>query len=315
MLTAFDSLAQTLPRIALMLFCGTVVIITAGEIGRAVRVRRGCRLIVAWTTALSAVVGGCLAFRSFCHFSIQTTSSDPLSLAGLLEFVSEERVPIAAAMAVGVLVASACWRSASGRDVGAATVLGEKPYKAAAIGALGEALVAGRLRECGYPTLRNVILQSATHFVEIDVVVRVLDGIVVLETKTWSGFVSGAADAACWTRLGRGGRVDVLPNAVRQNMTHVVAAENIVADPAVRVRKYVVGAGSATFSLELARHIMSLDDLGGVMSRHAPPEVVASPAIDRAWSRLQSEAMRGERRRAAHVAHAQSYKRYCLGMG
>lgn len=315
MRSAFGPLAQTLPRVALILFCGTVAIIAAGEIGRAVHMGCGSRLTVAWTVALLAVVGGCLAFRSFAQFGSQMAPSDPLSLAGLLAFASEQRVPIAAAAAVGVLVATACWRRAAGRNVSAAAVLGEKPDKAAAIGALGEALVAGRLREWGYPTLRNVILQSATQSIEIDVLVRVADGIVVLETKTWSGFVSGAADSACWTRLGRGGRADVLSNAVRQNLTHVVAAENIVADPAVWIRGYVVSAGSATFSMELAPHIVSLDDLGTVMGRHAPPAVAGNPSADRAWSRLQGESMRSESRRVAHVVHARFYKRFLAGMG
>jgi hypothetical protein len=142
MRSAFGPLAQTLPWVALILFCGTIAIIAAGEIGRAVRACRVRRLVVASAVALLAVVGGCVAFRSLAQLGSPSASSNPLSLAGLLAFASGERVPIAAAVAVGALVAATCWHGAGGRDVSAVAVPGEKPDKAAAIGALGEALVA-----------------------------------------------------------------------------------------------------------------------------------------------------------------------------
>ena len=306
--TAFRPLALTLPRVALVLFCGAVAIIAAGEIRRAVRARRGRRLLVAWTVALLATFGSCLAFRNLAQLGRRVASAEPLTLAGLIAFASQECVPIAVAAAMGLLLAARRWRPGGGRDASAAAILAELPDRAAAIGALGEALGAGRLRERGRPTLRNVILPSGTHSVKIDALVCAADGIVVLETKTWSGFVSGAADSARWMRRGKDGRVDVLPNAVRQNLAHVVAVESIVMDRALWVRGYVVSAGSATFSTELSPYVVPLDNLGAVLRAHSRPGAGDNAAINRAWARLQIEATRSGPRRAAHIVRARSHK-------
>ena len=82
-----------------------------------------------------------------------------------------------------------------------------QPDRAAALGApgaLGEALVAGVLRDMGWPVLRNVVLCERGRSTEIDVIARAPGALVVLEVKTWSGFIDGTAEDAAWTRHSRG---------------------------------------------------------------------------------------------------------------
>ena len=67
---------------------------------------------------------------------------EPLGLGGLA-FASAERIPIAAAVTVGVLIATALWLRTQARGVRPACVLTEKPDLAAPIGAGGGTLVAG----------------------------------------------------------------------------------------------------------------------------------------------------------------------------
>jgi hypothetical protein len=107
------------------------------------------------------------------QFGVRRSLLEPLSFGGLAAVASAERI----SMTVGALIAAAMWRRTRARDVGAARVLTEEPDQAAAIGALGEALVAGKMSALGWPVLRNVILLDGTHSVEIDLLVRISDGI------------------------------------------------------------------------------------------------------------------------------------------
>ena len=66
-----------------------------------------------------------------------------------------------------------------------------RKLRSVAIGALGEALVRAELEVLGWPMLRNVILGAPGRNVEIDHLARAPGGVVVLETKTYSGHVDG----------------------------------------------------------------------------------------------------------------------------
>jgi hypothetical protein len=122
-----------------------------------------------------------------------------------------------------------------GRDGSETEAQEAQPGRAAAIGGVGEALVAGRLREIGWPILRNVVLRERAGSAEIDILARAPGALIVLEVKTWSGRIEGTASAASWTRHGADGRVMTVPNAVRQNLAHIAAVEWAIGDSRVRV--------------------------------------------------------------------------------
>ena len=101
--------------------------------------------------------------------------------------------------------------------------------------------------------LYNVILvEGFGRTVEIDHLVRVPDGILVLETKTYAGFIDGGADAPYWTQHLAGGRCTTILNPAIQNFGQMRAVERFVADPFVRVRGFVVSAGTARFADAIA---------------------------------------------------------------
>jgi hypothetical protein len=118
---------------------------------------------------------------------------------GRIDFASAERIPIAAAMTVDVLIATALWLRTQARGARPACVLTEKPDLAAPVGACGGTLVAGEVSALGWPVLRNVILTDGAHSMEIDLLVRVSDGILVLEAKTPADFISGLEARPIWT--------------------------------------------------------------------------------------------------------------------
>ena len=193
------------------------------------------------------------------------------------------------------------------RDRGATDAQPARPDRAAALGALGEALVAGVLRDMGWPSLRNVVLYESDASVEIDILVRAPSSIVVLEVKTWSGFIDGTAGAAEWGRIGAGGSEASVPNAVRQNVAHVRIVERAIGDRDISVPGLVVSAGRARFSAPLRAHIVPLVDLAEVLQAlEARPWLHKQPSLDRAWALLAREAEASASRREAHAARVRS---------
>jgi len=189
------------------------------------------------------------------------------------------------------------------RDGGATEAQEAQPDRAAAVGGLGEALVAGRLGETGWPALRNVVLRERGGSAEIDLLARAPNAVVVLEVKTWSGFIQGAASAASWIRHGGEGRELTVPNAVQQNLAHVAAVERAIGDSGVPVWGLVVCAGHARFAAPLRPHAVAVSAIGDVLQAQAKQARAADQdRIDRAWARLRQEAERSAGRQAAHIA-------------
>ena len=187
-------------------------------------------------------------------------------------------------------------------ESGVSVVQEDQPDRAAALGALGEALVAGALRDMGWPVLRNVVLRERGRSTEIDVIARAPGALVVLEVKTWSGLIQGEAGAAQWARHGRGGEVVALPNAVAQNRVHVAAVERTISDRSVPVCGLVVGAGHARYSPALLAHVVPVAELPGVLrGANAIHDGADAARVERAWATLGREADASPARQAEHV--------------
>ena len=188
------------------------------------------------------------------------------------------------------------------REAGEMDAQEAQPNRAAALGALGEALVAGALRDMGWPVLRNVVLRERGRSAEIDVIAWAPAALVVLEVKTWSGLIQGAAQAASWTRHGRGDEAVAMPNAVTQNRAHVAAVERAIGDREVPVWGLVVSAGHARFAPALRAHVVPAADLAGVLRDSARGDHGERRKIERAWAALSREASRSPERQAGHIA-------------
>ena len=179
-----------------------------------------------------------------------------------------------------------------------------RALRAEIAGRKGEDAVARELARPGLPSLRNVILSDGDGWAELDHVVRMRAGTVVLETKNWSGWVSGELEAAeWWQHRPDGSAPQARYNPVLQNRRHVRTVVDFLAGLPVSVRGYVVGAGSARFGPPLSWAVVPLAELATAL---VPPADTCedSLSLDEAWRRLADAAALGAPHREAHVAYA-----------
>ena len=162
--------------------------------------------------------------------------------------------------------------------------------------------MARELKRLGAQALSDVILEDERGLTQIDHLVRGTDRLLVLETKTLGGRISGTPLCASWTQhLGHGEleRVTVFQSPLWQNLRHVRAAEAFVAPLGVPVIGHVVMAGPAALSAELQTVVTPLAALAGVIA--APMPLAAGRDTEAAWGRLTLAAAAGGARREEHA--------------
>jgi len=176
-----------------------------------------------------------------------------------------------------------------------------REVKAGITGQKGEAAVARHLAHLGASALHDVILEDSRGLTQIDHLVLGLDAIIVIETKTFSGFITGSLHSNEWTQhLAQAATWTTFQNPVRQNHRHCLAALEIVGDLNVLVRGYVVSAGKARFGDALAGVVVPLDRLSDIFIPSDGPRADQS-ALRLAWERLVAAAQAAEARRAEHL--------------
>jgi len=104
----------------------------------------------------------------------------------------------------------------------------------AATGRGGERAVRQALARLRLPALHDVVLADALGHTQIDHLVRTSQGIVVIETKTFAGWITGTLYGAHWTQHLAGGRIrHRFQNPVRQNHRQCKAVEAAISGLAV----------------------------------------------------------------------------------
>ena len=296
----FGPFSEIGPGVLLVMACVLLVLAAVRMSGRAIRERCTGRFIAGWALGIVGVCAARIGFASLAFYGGPAMSRglpDPLSRAEIWRFLRACEAPIALAVGSGLLIALWLRR---GREAGAAA---SREARSRRVGAAGEARVAVELQRIGLPALHNIILWGAGWSVELDHVVRVASGIVVLETKTLGGTIAGELDAPIWTQRTAGGvEVGRVDNRVLQNQAHVRAVEGFLGELRVPICGYVVSAGRARFAPEIADAVVPVRDLPWVLAiSFAEP----NPSIlDAAWRRLEREAAKSGSRRAAHEAYA-----------
>jgi hypothetical protein len=173
-------------------------------------------------------------------------------------------------------------------------------FKAAIIGRKGEGAVARALESLGVTALHDVLLADLKGLTQVDHVVRARDAIVVIETKTYGGHITGAVDRPEWVQhLADDETRHAFQNPSYQNHRHCRAVEAILVGLDVRVAGYVVFAGSATFCDELEGAVVPIARLPALF-RANPPRACNAVHLGRAWERLIVAAAAGEPRREEH---------------
>ena len=136
---------------------------------------------------------------------------------------------------------------------------------------------------------------------QIDHVVRGPEALLVLETKTLSGWISGTPLCRTWVQRigsGEGATVTTLQNPLWQNLRHVRAVEAVVAPFRVPVSGHVVSAGAAQLADELRPIMVPLEEIGRLMVVRS---AAALAGMDKAWAALVTAALSGEARRDEHA--------------
>jgi len=131
----------------------------------------------------------------------------------------------------------------------------------------------------------------------------------VIETKTYSGFVSGAENEIVWTQRCRGGRTISIQNPARQNLAHVRAVVQLIAAPTVSIRGLVVSAGNARFGDGIKHIPVPVRELRSVLESQTAIALFGQGTIDAAWRRLSTEASHSEARRMAHRRYVRRHDR------
>jgi hypothetical protein len=301
-MSIFEPMLKIGPRVVLVMACGLLALVAVRISSRAICQGYAGVFLSGWALGIVGACGAQIGFASLAFYGsppMLQGMPDPMSGVEIWRFLRAYEAAIALAVGSGVLIALWLRR---GREV-AATEASSREARSRRIGAVGEARVAAELKRIGLPALHNVILRGAGWSVELDHVVRVPSGIVVLETKTLGGTIEGQLDSPVWAqRMAGGVELGGLANPVLQNQARVSALQGFLGDLRVPICGYVVSAGRARFAPEIVDAFVSVRDLRWVLSI---PFAEPNPRVlDAAWRRLKREAVKSPGRRATHEAYA-----------
>jgi hypothetical protein len=190
-------------------------------------------------------------------------------------------------------------------------------FKARAQGKIGEMTVRAGLDSCTYRAIHNACLPNGERgWTEIDHLLLTEDGIVVVETKTFTGQIFGRPSEPQWTqKLGR--RSIKIPNPIRQNYGHVQALRALIGST-VPVSGQVVLAGSASFPKGMPDGVVSRADFFKALKTEFTGTLPA-PSWLEAWESLENAAKTDRKSRQAHrrqiAARFGHDKKQRLGLG
>jgi len=225
-----------------------------------------------------------------------------------LPFYTPALIDLAAPLAVaaGSLLARARTRRLSPGIAGGSPLQEEavghlRLAKAELKGRKGEAAVAEVLAREGLPALHDVVLRDGRGLTQVDHLVRLPGGIVVLETKAIAGVVTGGVRDRHWVQHLRDGAVRTsFLNPLLQNYRHVRAVREL-AGAGVPMAGLVVSAGAGRFCGELELAVVRLADLAErLCALHATTNGCGAARLDAAWLRLTAAAACGAELRDAH---------------
>jgi restriction system protein len=165
-------------------------------------------------------------------------------------------------------------------------------------GALGEAAVSRRLRRyCAKVADDLIVPDDHGGLTQIDHLALTPAGLLVVETKNYSGLIFGETRDSTWTQcIGR--QRNKFQNPLRQNFGHTKAVEAIA--PGVPVAGIVVFTDRARFPNGRPAGVLTLSEL---RSRYAPEKYIGVPHDYRGgWDAVVARARTDRDARRAHLA-------------
>lgn len=111
----------------------------------------------------------------------------------------------------------------------------------------------------------NITLPFDDGTTQIDHVLVTKKGILVIETKHWSGSIYGKAEDATWTQVLSSGK-NIYQNPIRQNYKHWLAICSLLDFlPQYCIQEIVVFTGNAIFKTDIPDGVVFIDELEDVL--------------------------------------------------
>lgn len=164
-------------------------------------------------------------------------------------------------------------------------------------GAVGEQSVSLTIKAMGLPIQNDVTIPGRKGLTQIDHLVLTRSGIVVLETKNYSGSLYDQGRRQGWIQRFPGGKQNRLHNPLDQNYGHIQSLESLV--PGVPVSGFVVLAGSARFPQGAPDGVVTIRELKQTLKGLHLGDGPVPQQIQDAWVKLQQADQRDS---AAHRA-------------
>jgi len=172
-------------------------------------------------------------------------------------------------------------------------------------GMLGERAVARVLKRHAAQVANDLILPNGLGgLTQIDHLALTANGILVIETKNYSGLVLGREHEPTWTQV-IGRQRHSFQNPLRQNHGHLKAVQALVTD--VHVEGLVVFVGSAKFPKGRPPGVLDLAGLERELARL--PKVPIPLAMLMAWDGLIEHGRRDRRTRREHLRGVRAGRR------
>ncbi|MBK5940212.1 nuclease-related domain-containing protein [Halochromatium roseum] len=171
-------------------------------------------------------------------------------------------------------------------------------YRPRLRGMLGERAVARVLKRYSSYVANDIILPNGLGgLTQIDHLALTPNGILVIETKNYSGLVLGCEHETTWTQV-IGRRRHPFQNPLRQNHGHIKAVETLVTD--LTVEGWVVFVGSAKFPKGKPPGVLDLAGLERELA--ALPKLEIPLPMRMAWEDLIATGRRDQQTRKEHLA-------------
>lgn len=142
-----------------------------------------------------------------------------------------------------------------------------RPYIKGKTGEATSSFILHRLPKNEYMVLDNIMLRTASGTTQIDHVVVSKYGIFVVETKNYSGLITGSKQADQWTQHFNKKKYS-LKNPIYQNYGHIVALSNLLELPVNVFFNIVAFDNSAKLNINNADEVVNIPWLKDVILSH-----------------------------------------------